>query len=156
MSRPELDYFISAQEFFKSDLNKKISIYKSFDENQNLVFVYDLLLEEKLTKSAYAFCNFNFLMYCVYYTYSNSALDFVFGDDAFIEELENSKKYLNQEILIIAEKMMDDVALQKYYVAEFKADLFNIKLITDSHAGIIFDIDKVVSFYDFLPRQFDC
>ena len=156
MSQKEFDYFISAQEFFKSDLNKKISIYKSFDENQNLVFVYDQFVEKELKKSAYAFCNFNFLMYCVYYTYSNFALDFAFSDDASVEKMENSKKYLNQEILTIAEKLMDDVALQDYYATEFKIDFFDINLTPDPRPGIIFDVDKVVSFYDFLPRQFDC
>lgn len=156
MNRPELDYFISAQEFFKSDLNKKIGIYKSFNENQNLTFVYDQFLEKKLKKSAYVFCNFNFLMYCVYYTYSNVALDFVFGDDASIEKIENSKNYLNQEILTIAKEMMDDVALRGYYATEFQVDFFNINFIADPQPGIIFDVDKVVSFYDFLPRQFDC
>lgn len=95
-------------------------------------------------------------MYCVYYTYSSVALDLVFGDDASIEKIENSKKYLNLEILGIAKKSLDDVALQNYYATAFKTELFGIDLIPDFLNETIFDVDKVVSFYDFLPRQSNC
>lgn len=156
MNRKELDYFINAQTFFKSDINRKLEIYHLFAEKQDLIFVYDLFLEKKLKSSAYALCNFNFLMYCVYYTYSNVALDLVFGDSASIEKIENSKNYLNLEILGIAKESMDDVALRNYYATEFKTELFGIDLIPGLSTETIFDVDKVVSFYDFLPRQFDC
>lgn len=156
MNRKELDYFTCAQNFFQSDLHRKLEIYHLFSEKQDLIFVCDLFLERKLKKSAYAFCNFNFLMYCVYYTYSNVALDLVFGDDASIEKIENSKNYINQEILEIAEGLLDDVALQNYYVTAFEAKLFDINLIPDFQSEILFDVGEVVSLYDFLPRQFDC
>lgn len=156
MNRKELDYFACAQNFFKSDLHRKLEIYYLFSERQELIFVYDLFLERKLEKSAYAFCNFSFLMYCVYYTYASVALDLVFGDDASIEKIENSKKYLNLEILGVAKKSLDDVALQNYYTTEFKTELFGIDLIPEFLNETIFDVDKVVSFYDFLPRQYNC
>lgn len=156
MNRKELDYFVCAQNFFKSDLHRKLEIYHFFSEKQELIFVYDLFLERKPEKSAYAFCNFSFLMYCVYYTYSSVVLDLDFGDDASIEKIENSKRYLNLEILGVAKKSLDDVALQNYYATEFKAELFGIDLIPDFLNETIFDVDEIVSFYDFLPRQFDC
>ncbi|WP_313334562.1 hypothetical protein [Comamonas sp.] len=155
MDRKELDYFACAQNFFKSDLNRKLEIYHLFSERQDLIFVYDLFLEKTLEKSAYAFCNFSFLMYCVYYTYSSLALDLVFGNDASIEKIENSRKYLNSEILGVAKKSFDDVALQNYYARDFKTELFGIDLIPDFLNETIFDVDKVADFYDFLPRQFD-
>ncbi len=94
-------------------------------------------------------------MYCVYYTYSSLALDLVFGNDASIEKIENSRKYLNSEILGVAKKSFDDVALQNYYARDFKTELFGIDLIPDFLNETIFDVDKVADFYDFLPRQFD-
>lgn len=95
-------------------------------------------------------------MYCVYYTYASVVLDLVFGDDASIEKIENSKKYLNLEILGVAKKSLDDVALRNYYVADFRTELFGIDFIPGFSNEIIFDVDKVVSFYDFLPRQSNC
>lgn len=145
----EMLYFVVARDFFRSKIDCKLDLYKDFIEKESVIFIYNLALEKKVKKANYGFCNFNFWMYCVYYTFSNIAFDFI-NDDALAEKVVRSKNYLNKEILKILSDGLGDEELIKYYSAEFDESNFNIDLNCGFLKYRTFDMNEVVDFSEFI------
>ena len=152
LKSPELGYFLRARDFFRADLASKLDIFASFGKGRRVDFVYDLFLEKETIGDAHEFCNFSFLMFCVYMTYAGSLWNLAL-DDALADQITHSKKYLNSAFMEIAAKAMSDVELKQYFATNFEPRIFDISLPAEPAYAQTFDLAPVVNVSEFVNNR---